>query len=305
MEHDTAGNPMKLQKWSRKSLRTASDELRSQNITICPNTTRRLLKYLDYSLRANKKEIAETQHPDRDLQFQIIKQTRLEVEQADSPQISVDTKKKELIGNFKNNGKIWRTKDDLVNTHDFRSAAVDVASPYGIHDCIMNKGFVVVGASHDTPQFAVESIELWLTHIGFQRYPQLDKLLILCDAGGSNSCRARAWKYYLYHSICQKYGIEIVVCHYPTGASKWNPVEHRLFSFISINWAGIPLRTWKIMLNCISGTTTRTGLQVDAVLNKKLYKKGVKISDEQMQEINIIPNDVLPQWNYRLLPKNT
>lgn len=305
MEHDTAGNPMTMQRWSRKSLRRVSHELCAHNIAISANTTRRLLKDQHYSLRSNRKEIAETQHPDRDLQFQIIRRQAVLFELEGRPQISVDTKRKELIGNFKNNGRIWRRKEDKVNTHDFRSSAVGMANPYGIHDPVVNKGFVVVGTSYDTPQFAVESIEFWLMHVGFKDYSQLDKLLIRCDAGGSNSCRARAWKYYLFHVICQKYGIEVVVCHYPTGASKWNPVEHRLFSYISSNWAGTPLRSIDIILNFIRGTTTSTGLQVDAILNQKLYEKGIKITDEQMREINIIENEILPQWNYRILPKNS
>jgi len=303
MDHDTAGDPMTLRRWSRKSIHRVSTEIRAKNISISANTASRLLKELHYSLKSNRKAIAETQHPDRDLQFEMIRQARAQFEQAGWPNISVDTKKKESVGNFKNSGKTWCQDAQDVYTHDFRSQALGIVNPYGIYEPVFNKGVVVVGTAYDTPQFAVESIELWLTHIGFKRYSRLGKLLILCDAGGSNNYRARAWKYYLYHSICQKYGIEITVRHYPTGASKWNPVEHRLFSFISLNWAGVPLRSHDIILNYIRGTTTKTGLQVEAILNQKQYEKGIKISDQQMKEISIKHHDILPQWNYQIMPK--
>ncbi len=303
MDHDTAGDPMTLRRWSRKSLHRVSAEIRAQNISISANTASRLLKELHYSLKSNRKEIAETQHPDRDLQFKIISQTRIWFEQTGCPIISVDTKKKERVGNFKNSGKTWCQEPEEVYTHDFRSQALGTVNPYGIYEPVVNKGAVVVGTAYDTPQFAVESIELWLTHVGFNRYSSLNNLLILCDAGGSNSCRFRAWKYYLYHCICQKYGITVTIRHYPTGASKWNPIEHRMFSFISSNWAGVPLRSHDIILNYIRGTTTKTGLQIEAILNEKQYEKGIKISDQQMKEINIRNHEILPQWNYEIMPK--
>ncbi len=302
MENDTAGDAMGRRKWSRKSIRTVGDELRSHNIPICPNTTSKLLKILEYSLKSNRKEIAETQHPDRDQQFKIIAQMKARFQNANLPIISVDSKKKELVGNFKNPGKIWCKESDKVYTHDFRSQASGIANPYGIYELIFNKGIVVVGTSYDTPQFAVEAIELWLRHSALKSYGDFGQLLILCDAGGSNGYRPRAWKYYLYQNICNKYGIEVTVCHYPTGASKWNPIDHRMFSFISLNWAGNPLRSYQTILNYIQDTTTTAGLNIKAILNDKQYQKGIKILDEQMQAISIIHNENLPQWNYSILP---
>jgi hypothetical protein len=289
---------MSLHKWTRKSIYTVSAELRSHHISICPNTTSKLLKSLGYSLKSNRKEIAETQHPDRDQQFKIIAQMKALFQHSHLPIISVDSKKKELVGNFKNPGKTWCKEPERVYTHDFRSQSLSIANPYGIYEPVLNKGTVVVGTSYDTPQFAVESVELWLNHSALKSYGDFNQFLILCDAGGSNSCRFRAWKYYLYQNICKKYGIGVTVCHYPTGASKWNPVDHRMFSFISLNWAGKPLRSYEIILKAIQHTTTTTGLNIKAILNDKQYQKGIKISDEQMKTINIIHNETLPQWNY-------
>lgn len=302
MEDDTAGNPMSTLKWSRKSTYVISEQLRSRNILISPRTTGELLKHLNYSLKANRKSIAETQHPDRNQQFEIIGEMKRQFADLDQPIISVDSKKKELIGNFKNAGRTWVKEYDNVFVHDFRSMAVGIANPYGIYDQRMNNGTVVVGTSYDTPAFAVDSIESWLISYGWHHYPNMKKLLILCDSGGSNSYRARAWKYGLHNKICREYGISATVCHYPPGASKWNPVDHRLLSFISINWSGQPLRSYEIMLNYICNTTTQQGLQVNAILNEKKYEKGIKISDDQMKEINIENNELLPQWNYTISP---
>ena len=225
------------------------------------------------------------------------------------PVISVDSKKKEIIGrrstpvdNFKNPGRRYGKGEDRVLNNDFRSMAVGMANSYGIYDTIANTGTVVVGVSYDTPEFAVESIGLWLTSYGLNQYPGTKRLLILCDAGGSNGYRPRLWKYSLYYKICCFFGISVTICHYPTGASKWNPTDHRLFSFVSMNWAGTPLRSYDLMLNYIRSTTTRQGLKVDAILNEKQYEKGIKISDEQINQINLEKHDVLPQWNYTIAP---
>jgi hypothetical protein len=292
---------MSLHKWTRKSIYTVSAELRSYHISICPNTTSKLLKDLGYSLKSNRKEIAETQHPDRDQQFKIIAQMKALFQHSHLPIISVDSKKKELVGNFKNRGKTWCKEPERVYTHDFRSQSLGIANPYGIYEPVLNKGTVVVGTSYDTPEFAVESVELWLKHSALKSYGNFKQFLILCDAGGSNSYRARAWKYYLYQNICKKYGIAVTVCHYPSGASKWNPVDHRMFSFISLNWAGQPLRSYEIILNHIQHTTTKTGLTIKAILHDKQYQKGIKISDEQMKAINLGYNETLPQWNYSIM----
>lgn len=302
MEDDTAGSPMGGFKWSRKSTYTVSEELRSINIFISPKTTGKLLKDMKYSLKSNRKTIAETQHPDRNQQFEIIAYMKKQFAELGQPVISVDSKKKEIIGNFKNAGRRYGKEADRVLNHDFRSMAVGMANPYGIYDTIANKGTVVVGVSYDTAEFAVESISLWLTSYGLNQYPGTKRLLILCDAGGSNGYRPRLWKYSLYYKISCIFGISVTVCHYPTGASKWNPTDHRLFSYISMNWAGVPLRSYDLMLNYIRNTTTRRGLKVDAILNEKKYEKGIKISNKQIKQINLEKNDALPQWNYTITP---
>lgn len=303
MENDTAGDPMGKQKrCTRKSTYTIKDECNDRGISICATTVNKLLKDMDYSMRVNRKTIAETRHQDRNQQFEIISNTRKQFEDYGQPIISTDSKKKELVGNFKNDGKSWSKKVKEVLTHDFRSKAIGIGCPFGIYELMTNLGTVVVGISYDTPQFAVESIGIWLNEFGWERYPDAKELLILCDAGGSNSFRSRLWKYTLYHSICKVYGLSIRVCHYPSGASKWNPVEHRLFSFISKNWEGYPLRSYDIMLSLIAGTTTKTGLKVEAILNKREYQKGIKITDNQMKEINLIRHSVLPEWNYTISP---
>lgn len=302
MGDDTAGDPMSTLKWTRKSTYAVSKELSARNISISPKTTGKLLKDIGYSLKANRKTIAGTQHQDRNQQFEIIGEMKKRFISLGQPVISVDSKKKELIGNFRNSGRRWRKEADRVFDHDFRSMADGIANPYGIYDPIANSGVVVVGTSYDTPQFAVESIELWLSSSGWNHYSDMRELLILCDAGGSNGYRPRAWKHTLYNKICCSHGISITVCHYPPGASKWNPVEHRLFSFISMNWLGVPLRSYEIMLNHVRNTTTQRGLKVDAILNEKVYDKGIKISDEQMREINLRKYERLPEWNYTISP---
>ena len=302
MANDTAGDPMSSRKWSRKSIYTVSDEMEEQNLPICPKTVSKLLKKLAYSLKCNRKEIAETQHADRNQQFEIIAQTRALFEKLGLPMASVDMKKKELIGNFKNAGKTWCKESEKVSIHDFRSHALGVAYPYGIYEPLTNRGLVVVGTSYDTPEFAVEAIAMWLKCSGVAHSSNINHFLILCDAGGSNGYRPRAWKYYLYQKICQTYGMKVTVCHYPSGASKWNPIEHRMFSFISLNWAGTPLRSYETMLRYIQGTTTSKGLEIEAMLHEKEYERGIKISDKQMQEINISKHEILPQWNYTIAP---
>jgi hypothetical protein len=302
MTDDTAGDPMGCLKWTRKSTYTISHELRKRKIQASPNTTSKLLKRLGYSLKTNRKEIAETRHPDRNRQFEVIALKKSRFEELGQPIISVDSKKKELVGNFSHPGRTWCIDPEMVYNHDFRSTAIGIANPYGIFEPMTNMGTVVVGVSYDTPEFAVESIVLWMKRSGLKRYPSMTELLIFCDAGGSNSCRARVWKYSIYKKICRAFGITVTVCHYPTGASKWNPVDHRLFSFISQNWAGVPLRSYEIVLEYIQSTTTELDLRVKAILNKKKYEKGVKISDRQMRKINIKKNDVLPQWNYIISP---
>lgn len=301
MDEAGGGTPMTNIKWTRKSTRSISKELKNKNIEISPNTVGKLLKENGFSLKSNRKTLAEKHHPDRNLQFEIISEKKEEYKKNGDPIICVDSKKKEDIGNFKNKGKKWCQEYDDVLNHDFSSCAIGKANPYGIYDYQNNKGMVVIGTSYDTPEFATDSIELWLNKRGFKDYPKMKKLLILCDAGGSNGYRSRVWKYKLYQKICCVYGITIEVSHYPTGTSKWNPIDHKLFCFISMNWAGIPLRTYDIMINCIKNTTNKQGLTVETILHNKIYQKGVKIDDTNMNKINIIKNEFLPQWNYKLL----
>lgn len=288
--------------WSRKDTRHVSGEMQNQGVAICANTVAMLLRSEGYSLRVNRKSIGETQHPDRSEQFEIIAEMKKAFQDAGQPILSVDTKKKELVGNFKNVGTTWRRDNDPVLVHDFRSEATAIAAPFGMYEPTLNRGTVVVGLSAETGAFAVDAIEQWLNTFGWDGYPGMRKLLILCDGGGANNCRARLWKYQLYRQISQAYGIDVHVCHYPSGSSKWNPVEHRLFSFISMQWAGIPLRTVDTMLNCIRSTTTSTGLTVEAFLNTKSYAKGISISDNQMKDIRLARHDRLPNWNYTISP---
>ena len=300
LEDETAGDPITGLKWARKTSHTLSNELKSRSISVCPNTVAALMRHRGYSLRVNRKTIAETQHPDRNRQFHYLNALKDDFLDRGEPVISVDSKKRELVGNFCNKGRAWRKESEEVSLHDFRSGALGVALPYGIYDGARNEGTVVVGTSHDTPAFAVDAIALWLRSRGWRAYPTMKELLILCDAGGSNSCRARLWKYALAKRLARKNGIPITVCHYPSGASKWNPVDHRLFSFISLNWAGVPLRDYETVLNRLQTTTTRTGLKVRAALNTDAYPVGVKIDDAQMKQINLTQHNTLPQWNYTI-----
>jgi hypothetical protein len=303
MADETAGDPMSALKWTRKSTRKVSRELKRQKIPASPRTVARLLKDMDFSLKANRKIIAGTQHPDRDQQFKYIAKMKKRFEALGQPRISVDSKKKELIGNFYNPGRLWCRDAPAVSDHDFRSAALGIANSYGIYDPCRNDGMVVVGISYDTPEFAVDGIVAWLTTTGMRRYPEIEELLILCDSGGSNGCRAHAWKYWLQQRLCNVFNIAVTVCHYPTGASKWNPIEHRMFSQVSLNWAGKPLRSFETMLKHIRRTTTDTGLKIQARINKKKYVKGIKIDETQISEINIRKHQCLPEWNYTIYPK--
>ena len=302
MDDDTAGDPCNSLKYTRKSSYKLSEQLELFDFYICANTSRKLMKELGYSLRVNRKIIPEAYHPNRNEQFDIINRKKNKFNTDGYPILSIDTKKKELVGNFKNNGNAWRKHQDDVYIHDFPSYALGKAIPHGLYEPITNKGTVVVGTSHETAEFAVDSIELWLTQIAWKRYQNMEKLLIYCDSGGSNGYRCRAWKYFLYEKICKPYDIEITVCHYPSGASKWNPVEHRMFSFISKNWEGIPLRTYDTVLEYITSTTTKTGLEINAYLNDNEYETGIKIDDKQMKNINIIRDELLPNWNYSIAP---
>ncbi len=268
-------------------------------------TVRRLLVKMKYSLKANVKRLSGASHPDRDQQFEQIESLRKAFLAAGQPVISVDSKKKELIGNFKNAGQSWCLAAEAVNDHDFDQDALGKAVPYGIYNLNHNLGYVYVGNSADTPQFAVEAIARWWQTEGQSMFVGQTQILILADAGGSNGCRPRLWKQQLQELLANRLGLEVTVCHYPTGASKWNPIEHRLFGPISVNWAGKPLRTFETVLAYIRGTSTETGLRVQAYLMDQVYQKGIKVSTETMQALNIQFAQVCPRWNYTIRPLMT
>jgi hypothetical protein len=270
-------------------------------ITVSPNTVRRLLDQLGYALHANAKTLSPCSEY-RDEQFGRIAGQKKRFLARGMPMISVDTKKKELVGNFKNAGRVWSQKAVPVNDHDFRSQGLGMANPYGIYDLTANQGSVFVGTTHDTPLFAAENVARWWRYSGSKHYPDASQLLILADSGGSNGARVRAWKYGLQRLVVDRFGLEVTVCHFPTGASKWNPIEHRLFSEISKHWAGCPLDSYDTILDLIQGTTTQTGLQVRSYLVNKEYPTGQKISHQQMQQVSLLKHPVLPQWNYTLRP---
>jgi hypothetical protein len=294
---------MSEQKWVRSSLRHLSAQLKTKGHPACPMTVGRLLKKGKYSLQANVKRLSGSQHPDRNTQFEYIERQKQHFLSQGWPVISVDAKKKELIGNFKNAGRCWCQAAEAVNDHDFESDALGKAVPYGIYDLNHNRGYVYVGQSADTAEFAVAAATQWWKTFGCQDFPNATCLLVLCDGGGSNGCRSRLWKAQLQEQLADQLGLEVTVCHYPTGASKWNPVEHRLFGPISINWAGKPLRTFETMLAYIRGTTTCTGLQVFAFRVEQVYQRGIKVADEVMQSLNLERHTTCPNWNYTIQPR--
>jgi len=303
LEETTAGDPMSLLKWTTKSTRGIAAELSRRGHPVDWKTVARCLHDLDYSLQANVKTIEGSDHPNRDAQFHYInRQVKGHVKSAD-PVISVDTKKKELIGAFRNAGRTWRKKGqpDRVNGHDYPHLADGKAFTYGAYDVARDRAVVTVGISHDTAEFAVESVRRWWEVDGSQAYPKAKRLLICADSGGSNGNRLRAWKLHL-QKLADQIGIPITVCHYPPGTSKWNKIEHRLFSFISMSWKGQPLRSYETMINLIRATKTRSGLSVEAVLDKNQYPIGVKVSKAEFREINIEWHPTHPNWNYTINP---
>lgn len=298
------GDPMSLTQWTTKSLTNLVAALAQKNHAIKEMALRRILISLGFSLKANKKNIEGVSHPDRDLQFQHIKRTCVLFESNGNPIISVDCKKKELIGNFKNNGKEWQPqgKNTIVNVYDFKNLADGKAAPYGVYDIVKNTGFVNVGIDHDTASFAVESIRRWWKNVGKQLYPHKRELLITSDGGGSNGVRNRLWKKELQH-LANEMKLSITVNHLPPATSKWNKIEHRLFSYISINWRGKPLTSLETIIELLSSTRTKQGLTVTAVIDKNSYPTGIKISDTEMSRLNIIRNAFHGEWNYTITPQ--
>ena len=303
VEPVTRGDPMRLLLWTSKSLRKLEEALQGLGHSVCPHVIADCLRELGYSLQVNSKTREGNGHMDRDAQFQYIADQAKAFLTANEPVISVDTKKKELVGNYKNNGREWRPKGspEAVNVHDFIDPKLGRAIPYGVYDIGDNKGWVSVGTDHDTASFAVHAIDRWWLTMGQTRYPNATRLLVTADGGGSNGHRVRLWKVEL-QTLANTLGIPITVCHLPPGTSKWNKIEHRLFSFITINWRGKPLRSFRTIVQLIAATTTTAGLTVRAELDESKYPKGVKISDAQFGAINLTRHTFHGDWNYTISP---
>jgi Rhodopirellula transposase DDE domain len=299
----TAGDPMRETKWLNCRLRDIRQRLTDLGHEVSCPVISRLLKAAGYCLRLNVKEREGETHPDRDTQFGYIRQQRTLHQQAGHPTLSIDAKKKELVGNFKNAGRIWCQEPEPVNIHDFLSEGVGRAVPYGIYDQQYNRGTVYVGQSADTPTFAVDNLVHWCQTELPHRFADTTELFIEADGGGSNSSRSRVFKQQLQEKLADGLGLTVTVCHYPPGTSKWNPIEHRLFSEISKTWAGCPLRSFDRVMSYLADTTTQTGLTVRAHLVTMPYPTGVKVSDEVMQTLNIHTHAVCPQWNYTIRPR--
>jgi len=308
MEYETAGDPMSGLKWTRKATGKIAAALQREGIMVSDKVVGAILRELGYSLQANRKKRAlsgngsRQQRAERDLQFRTICRLREGFARRQEPVISVDTKKKELVGNFKNPGRVWRDQPCDVADHDFPSYASGKMVPYGVYDTVANEGAVYIGLSHDTAAFAVDCICAWWKQYGSARYRYARRLLILADSGGSNSPSNTAWHYHLWYGLCQQHGLKVTVCHYPAGASKWNPIEHRLFSEVSKNWAGIPLADIETALKFVRTTKTKTGLRVTAAVNRKNYSLKEQISPGNKAQVSISRHQPQPKLNYTLHP---
>jgi len=303
VEPTTRGEPQSSLLWTTKSLRNLADELDKMGFKVSHVVVGNILKANKFSLQANRKTDEGGSHIDRDEQFNHIHNKVKEFQEANNPVISIDAKKKELIGNFKNNGQEWHSKGnpDKVNVYDFKSDAEGKITPYGIYDITNNLGWVNVGINKDTAEFAVQSIRNWWNGMGKALYGDSKELLICADGGGSNGSRVRLWKKEL-QKLSTETSLKISVCHFPPGTSKWNKIEHRLFSYISKNWRGRPLTSYEVAVSLIASTTTRKGLKVTCELDTNEYEIGIKVSDEEFEKINIIKNEFHGDWNYTILP---
>lgn len=304
VEPTTRGDPMAPLLWTAKSLRNLAAELQALGHSIGHNVVAKLLRQLGYTLQANRKTLEGASHPDRDAQFNYISD-QVKAALADrQPAISVDTKKKELVGDFKNNGREYRPKGnpEKVRVHDFLIPELGRASPYGVYDIADNSGWVSVGIDHDTASFAVNSIRRWWQAMGHERYPQARRLVITADGGGSNGSRVRLWKREL-QTLANEFNLEITICHLPPGISKWNKIEHRLFSFITQNWRGRPLVSYHTIVQLIAATTTDNGLTVRSEVDTNTYPKGVKITDAEINTVNLHRHDFHGEWNYTISPQ--
>ncbi|MDP3184896.1 MAG: ISAzo13 family transposase [Anaerolineales bacterium] len=305
LEPATRGDPETPLRWTCKSTTKLAEELTARGHPISQRTVCDLLDELGYSLQGNRKTKEGSSHPDRDQQFVHISEKVKELQSIGQPVISVDTKKKEMIGEFKNGGQEWEKKGKPVevNVYDFPDPILGKAIPYGVYDITANKGWVNVGIDHDTSEFAVESIRRWWREMGSPLYPDAKELLITADGGGSNGSRVRLWKLEL-QNLADELGMDINVCHFPPGTSKWNKIEHKMFSFISQNWRGRPLITREVVVNLISNTRTKKGLEITAKLDINSYKTGIKVSDQELQKIAIEKDDFHGEWNYKIKPRS-
>jgi hypothetical protein len=303
IEPVTRGDPESPVRWTSKSVRRLAAELNRLGHRVSFRIVTQLLRDMDYSLQANRKVLEGSSHPDRDAQFEHIHHQVKTFQAAEQPVISVDTKKKELVGEFRNTGRELRPKGnpEKVRVHDFAIDALGKVAPYGVYDPTHNTGWVNVGTDHDTAAFAVESIRRWWNMMGRQLYPHAQRLLITADGGGSNGARIRLWKIEL-QKLANETGLEIAVSHLPPGTSKWNKIEHRLFSYISHNWRGKPLVSHEVIVNLSASTTTRTGLTVHCALDTNTYPKGIKVTDDEFNHLNLVRDEFHGEWNYTIKP---
>ena len=300
----TRGHPETPLRWTCKSTRNLAAELCRQGHPVSDRTVACLLYAAGYSLQANRKTLEGNGHPDRNAQFEHISQQVQRVQKRGQPVVSIDTKKKELVGDFKNPGQDWRPEDEpqKVRVHDFKDKDLGKAIPHGVYDMTNNQGWVSVGIDHDTAHFAANSIRQWWENMGQQRFPRASELMITADGGGSNNYRSRLWKVAL-QNLADQLDFKLKVCHFPPGTSKWNKIEHRLFSYITSNWRGQPLVNLATIVNLIASTTTMTGLLVQAALDTNIYETGIKVSDEEMAKLRLTPSNFHGEWNYTIAPR--
>jgi len=305
VEPTTRGDPESPLRWTCKSTRQLASALGAQGYRIGRQTVATLLDDLGYSLQGNRKTKEGSSHPDRDAQFNYINNLVKDFQRREQPVVSVDTKKKELVGDFGNGGKEWRPKGEPepVRVYDFVDKRLGKVNPYGVYDPTANVGWVSVGVDHDTAEFAVEALRRWWKKMGRVCYPEATELLITADGGGSNGSRVRLWKVSL-QQLANETELRISVCHFPPGTSKWNKIEHRMFSHISLNWRGKPLVSHEVVVHLIAATTTRTGLKIEAELDTNVYPTGIKVTDEQMKNIRIVKSNFHGEWNYTIIPEN-
>jgi transposase len=303
VDPSSRGDPESPLRWTCKSTRQLAAALQNKGYKIGRQKVAYLLHELGYSLQANRKTMEGASHPDRDAQFRHISKRVTAFQENSQPVVSVDTKKKELIGEYKNSGQEWQPKGkpEHVGVYDFIDKKLGKVSPYGVYDQTNNIGWISVGVDHDTAEFAVESIRRWWMKMGHNLYPQATRLLITADCGGSNGYRVRLWKVALQR-LSKEIGLEISVCHFPPGTSKWNKIEHRMFSHISMNWRGKPLISHEVIVNLISNTTSTQGLQIQAELDTGKYPKGIKVTDAEFEKINLTKDDFHGEWNYTIKP---